>query len=370
MAVIQRLMVDRFRNLETVDVSLSPGFNIFSGINGSGKTSLLEAIHVLSVGRSFRTHKVDPLVMRGQTDFLIFADLGEQGRIGLLKSRSGRNELKFDGEQQRNWQAVAATLPLQVLNTESFQLLEGSGKIRRRFLDWAVFHVEHSYLEDWRAYRRGIAHRNSLLKTGGNTLHSQLDAWDIELAGLGQSIHNSRTAITESFGEMLATVVAEFLPGRDVSMEYRAGWDSDQKFATVLKEQRQRDIRYGMTLNGPHRADFTMKIDGITATEVLSRGQLKMLVCALKIAMGRFVERSAAESNIAGRSEYRCTYLIDDLASELDRENRDKVVINLGAAGAQCLFTAVEAKDLQLDTELSERSRKFHVEHGKIQSYQ
>ncbi len=370
MAVIQRLMVDRFRNLEAVDLMLSPSFNIFSGINGSGKTSLLEAIHVLSVGRSFRTHKVDPLVKHEQKDFLVFADLGEQGRIGLLKSRAGKKELKFDGEQQGNWQSVAAALPLQVLNTESFQLLEGSGKIRRRFLDWAVFHVEHSYLDDWRAYRRGIAHRNSLLKSGGAGLHAQLDAWDVELAGLGQAIHESRTAIIESFGALLQAVVGELLPNRKITLGYKAGWDSEQRFARVLKELRPRDIKYGMTLNGPHRADFTIKVDGVLATESLSRGQLKMLVCALKIAMGRFVERSAADSNRAGRGESKCIYLIDDLASELDRINRAKVVSLLARADAQCLFTAVEAKDLDLDSELTERSRKFHVEHGKIQSYQ
>lgn len=370
MAVIQRLMVDRFRNLEAVDLALSPSFNIFSGVNGSGKTSLLEAIHVLSVGRSFRTHKIDPLVMRDQKDFLVFTDLGVQGRIGLLKSRAGKNELKFDGEQQRNWQSVAAALPLQVLNTDSFQLLEGSGKIRRRFLDWAVFHVEHSYLEDWRAYRRGIMHRNSLLKTGGSTLHAQLDAWDVELAGLGQAIHESRTAIVRSFSALLKAVVGEFLPHREIELDYKPGWDSEQEFASVLKGLRARDIRYGMTLNGPHRADFTIKVNGVSATETLSRGQLKMLVCALKIAMGRFVERSVDESNKAGSGEYQCIYLIDDLASELDRSNRAKVISLLADSSAQCLFTAVEAKDLDLEVELTERSRKFHVEHGKIQSYQ
>ncbi|MBC53829.1 MAG: DNA replication/repair protein RecF [Gammaproteobacteria bacterium] len=370
MAVIQRLMVDRFRNLEAVDLALSPGFNLFSGVNGSGKTSLLEAIHVLSVGRSFRTHKIDPLVNRSQRDFLVFADLGKQGRIGLLKSRTGKNELKYDGEQQRNWQTVAATLPLQVLNTESFQLLEGSGKLRRRFLDWAVFHVEHSYLEDWRAYRRGIAHRNSLLKNVSTGLHAQLDAWDVELAGLGQSIHESRKTIIESFSSLLEALLKELLPGREVVVEYKAGWDSDHEFATVLREQRARDIKYGMTLNGPHRADFVIKINGVIATELLSRGQLKMLVCALKIAMGRFVERSAADANVAGRGDYQCTYLIDDLASELDRPNRNRVLAILADSGAQCLLTAVEAKDLDLDALIVERSGKFHVEHGKIQSYQ
>ena len=370
MAVIQRLMVDRFRNLEAVDVLLSPGFNIFSGINGSGKTSLLEAIHVLSVGRSFRTHKIDPLVMRDRSDFLVFSDLGEQGRIGLLKSRSGKNELKFDGEQQRNWKTVASTLPLQVLNSESFQLLEGSGKIRRRFLDWAVFHVEHSYLDDWRAYRRGISHRNSLLKAGGRSLHGQLDAWDVELANLGQTIHARRTAVIEAFGHLFASVVGEFLPTRQVTLEYRAGWDTELNFATVLSDHRERDIKYGMTVNGPHRADFTLKVNRSLATEVLSRGQLKMLVCALKIAMGHFLEQSASENNVAGQGLYQCTYLVDDLASELDRGNRATVIKMLGASGAQCLFTAVEAKDLDLEIELSDRSRKFHVEHGKIWSYQ
>ncbi|OFE13281.1 hypothetical protein PHACT_09140 [Pseudohongiella acticola] len=370
MAVIQRLMVDRFRNLEAVDIPLSSGFNIFSGKNGSGKTSLLESIHVLSVGRSFRTHKIDPLVNRDQSDFLIFGNLGDQGRIGLVKARSGRNELKYDGEQQRNWQLVAATLPLQVLNTESFQLLEGGGKIRRRFLDWAVFHVEHSYLEDWRAYRRGISHRNSLLKSAGATLNAQLDAWDVELANLGQSIHLSRKDVLQAFGGMLKDVVNEFLPGREIVLEYKAGWDTELEFARVLKENRSRDVRYGITLNGPHRADFVIKVNGVVATEILSRGQLKMLICGLKIAMGRFVELSSASVNVAGTGQYKCIYLVDDLASELDQANREKVISRLAASGAQCLFTAVEAKDLETASELSDRSSKFHVEHGKIQPYQ
>ena len=86
--------------------------------------------------------------------------------------------------------------------------------------------------------------------------------------------------------------------------------------------------------------------------------------------MGRFVERSAKQANVAGRGEYQCTYLIDDLASELDRPNRSRVLSILAESGAQCLLTAVEAKDLDLDTLIAERSGKFHVEHGKIQSYQ
>lgn len=363
-------MVDRFRNLQSVDLELSPGFNVFSGINGSGKTSVLEAIHVLSVGRSFRTQKIDPLVCHSEKDFLIFADLADEGKLGLLKARNGRKELKYSGQIQKSWQDVAAALPLQILNSESFLLLEGGGRVRRRFLDWAVFHVEHSYLRDWRAYRRGIAHRNSLLKSSQQvaSLEAQLDAWDLELAILGESIHRRRAAVVEAFSLILAELIALFLPARDISLEYKAGWDSSMPFSQALREQRGRDLSYGMTTQGPHRGDFQVRLGRQLATELLSRGQLKMLVCALKIAMGQFlhVQANARQDRSEGR---RCIYLIDDLASELDQGNRARVMAILAEQGAQCLLTAVEADDLSLPAEVSERSGKFHVEHGKIRAY-
>ncbi|MDO9520991.1 MAG: DNA replication/repair protein RecF [Pseudohongiella sp.] len=362
MAALSRLKVEDFRNLKAVDLQTSRRFNLIVGSNGSGKTSALEAIHVLSVGRSFRTHKLDPLVATDSSQFLIYGEFAEASRIGLQRGRSGSPTLRLNGETQAGWAEIATLLPLQVINTDSFSLLEGGGKARRRFLDWAMFHVEHSYLPDWRAYRRIVSQRNMLLKQKPRDLHQQLDAWDLDLARLAQAIHHRRSALIEEFLPIFTNLVSEFLPGTPAALEYLPGWNVDMPIEVAFFESRERDIRYGMTLLGPHRADFNVKVNRHAAIEVLSRGQIKMLVCALKLSMGQFIKARYSRSD----EQYRSIYLIDDLAAELDHINCGLVIDYLWNTDDQCFFTAIEESALLKVAELTESSGKFHVEHGKI----
>lgn len=365
MAALSRLKVDGFRNLQAVDLLSSPRFNLLLGQNGSGKTSALEAIHVISVGRSFRTHKLDPLVGIDSNQFLIYAELSDGHRLGLQRGRTGSPVLRLDGETQSNWSDVATLIPLQVINTDSFSLLEGGGKARRRFLDWAMFHVEHSYLADWRAYRRIVSQRNKLLKQRSKDLHLQLGAWDLDLGRLASSIHLRRSALIHEYRPLFDRVLAAFLPNITASLEYQPGWNTDISIDTALLESRERDVRYGMTLLGPHRADFQVKVGRHLATEVLSRGQTKMLVCALKLSMGEFIKsRYMAQSD----HRYQTIYLVDDLAAELDSSNCRVVVNYLSDTGDQCFFTAIDDAALQTVADLTESSGKFHVEHGKIRA--
>jgi DNA replication and repair protein RecF len=365
MAVLTRLRINDFRNLKSVDLHTSPGFNLLVGSNGSGKTSALEAIHVLSVGRSFRTHKLDPLVATDSSQFLLYAELAEGHRLGLQRGRGGSPTLRLDGETQTSWSDIALLLPLQVINTDSFGLLEGGGKTRRRFLDWAMFHVEHTYLADWRAYRRIVSQRNVLLKQKPKDLRQLLDAWDLDLSRLANSIQQRRATLVDKFTPLFQELVSIFLPGVPVSFEYYPGWDVSTDIWVALLSSRERDMRYGMTLLGPHRADFQVKINRHAATEVLSRGQIKMLVCALKLSMGQFIK---SHYLYGSGTIYRSIYLVDDLAAELDTSNCSLVVEFLNATKDQCFFTAIEKSALSKVTELTESSGKFHVEHGKIRA--
>lgn len=341
-----------------MDLQPAPRFNLLVGPNGSGKTSALEAIHVLSVGRSFRTHKLDPLISTDSDQFLLYSELGEGQRLGLQRGRSGAPTLRLDSENQTSWSQVAALLPLQIINTDSFSLLEGGGKVRRQFLDWAMFHVEHSYLREWRGYRRLLSQRNSLLKQRPADLHQQLDAWDIEIARLAQSIHLRRQDLIQGFGPEFEELVATFLPAVQLELSYQAGWDLSQDISEALRQNRERDLRYGMTLLGPHRADFQVRVGRHPAIEVLSRGQTKMLVCAIKLAMGQLIKNRV----------HRSIYLIDDLAAELDLSNCKIVIDYLETTQDQCFFTAIQEDFLPVLAHLTESSGKFHVEHGKIRA--
>jgi|SRR5690554_6111045 len=374
MAAIQRLKVDGFRNLSSVDLAPASGFNLITGINGSGKTSLLEAIHVLSVGKSFRTQRTDSLVNVDKNDFVIYADLHPSDlSLGLQKSRQGKTTLRFQGQTQRNWQDVASALPLQVMNSDSFSLLEGGARFRRRFMDWAVFHVEHDYLQAWRGYLRCLAQRNALVKSLSGAGHArslaELEPWEQELARFGGIVHEKRSALLADFAPRLKALVDRVMPSKSVSLAYKPGWDDalEGGMQESLDNNRLRDLRYGATQQGPHRADFVLSHQGRNVTEIFSRGQLKMLVCALKLAMGELILSRYQELD----RTYSCVYLVDDLASELDTENRELIIALLADTGAQCFFTAIDSNDLPTVLErLEERSGKFHVEHGKIQVVQ
>lgn len=363
MAAVSRLKVNGFRNLREVDIQTAKQINLFVGQNGSGKTSALEAIHVLSVGRSFRTHKLEPLVGTDSNEFLIYAELAEKHRIGLNRKRTGNPSLRLDGETQSSWATIAALLPLQVINTDSFSLLEGGAKARRRFLDWGMFHVEHSSLSDWRSYRRIVSQRNVLLKQRAKDLQVQLDAWDLDLARFANSIHLRRTALFDLFSPLFQKLVKIFLPKFEITLEYIPGWNVHSSFESALLESRVRDVRYGMTLLGPHRADFQVRIERHLATDVLSRGQVKMLVCALKFSMGHLIKSRYFSD---GKRNYQSIYLVDDLAAELDSANCETVIKYLLETGDQCFFTAIDEISLPMVADLTESSVKFHVEHGKI----
>lgn len=365
MSALKRIRIDHFRNLKTVDLELHPEVNLLVGDNGSGKTSLLEAIHVLSVGKSFRTARVDPLLADGEDRFLIYAELFSGDRIGLQRDLSTSPTLRLNSESQTSWKFVAPLMPIQVLNSDSFLLVEGGAGVKRRFIDWAMFHVEHSYLVRWRNYRRLVQQRNALLKLNPRDIHSQLSIWDEELAKSGEEIHTLRKQLLNSYLPVLLKSFSEFLPAIDISIDYKKGWPRAMPLHQALFESRSKDTKYKATTLGPHRADIVLSSAGLPVSEVLSRGQIKLLACALKISMSKYLTHVKAEQ---GNNAYTIIFLVDDLSSELDTSSSGAVLDALLSSKNQCVFTAITGGDLSRVSDLTETSGKFHVEHGKIRT--
>ncbi len=359
MTAINRLDISRIRNIN--ELSFIPGkqINLIHGVNGSGKTSILEAIHLLAVGRSFRSTKsTTPLIQHNSKDCTVFVNLDVNLSIGLQKTRNHKPLLKLQGEKQANWIEVAHLLPVQVIDSNTFRLLEGSPKDRRRFLDWGVFHVEPSFVTHWRNSRKCIANRNLLLKNGRPD-KDQLQAWNTELCIEAELVDRARETYFSEYLPTFEEVLDKLGTIRDISISYRRGWDEQLTLAEVLERNKGVDLKYGSTQNGPHRADIIVKHEGISAVDVLSRGQQKMLVSALKLAQGAFL------SQVANR---RCVFLIDDLPAELDDYNRASICHFLQSLSSQIFMTSVDDESLKNSWESTALITKFHVEHGKILS--
>ena len=355
---VSRLTIDNIRVLKQQRLALEPGASLFYGRNGSGKTSLLEAISLLATGRSFRTHLARPLIAHGEDSALVQVRLmrgAMQHALGVRKPRSGSAELRLDGQNASSQAELAALLPVVVLDAASTGLIEGAPDQRRRFLDGTVFHVEHQFLMVWRRYQRALRQRNAGLRRG--TLSAD-KAWVEELVLAGEALTATRLRVgaeLRSVYREVASALSPALTGVDLSL--RRGWDKSLSLKEALERSEATDQAQGFTHVGPHRAEIKLSVDGKPAAEVLSRGQMKLATLALKMAQARQIESTGQGSPVI---------LADDMAAELDREHASAVYCLLAESGAQVLMTAVspaEVRTLWPTTEL----KLFHVEQGIIQ---
>lgn len=370
---LRQLDVHGLRNLQSVKLSPGPRINTICGPNGSGKTSLLEAIYLLGRGRSFRTRTLKS-VINTQTDACTVFGLvcreeaiagGEGGQrrdvpVGVSRNRSGAFHFKLDGERVYASSALAQTLPLLLLNNDSFQLLEGGPQGRRQYLDWGVFHVEHDFKELWRRLARCLQHRNSLLR------HDRIDPaemalWDAQFIELSERITAQRKQYLDALAPLISRVLQRLSPVENLHFRFYCGWDERLSLAEVLVKDRRRDQQARVTHHGPHRADLKILCGDHPAAEVLSRGQSKALVTAMLLAQGLFYFEAT------GRT---CVYLLDDLPAELDKVHRHAVASFLGEMQAQAFITGTdEAELLSLwpqrgDGEVGKTM--FHVEQGVV----
>ncbi|WP_426415523.1 DNA replication/repair protein RecF [Aestuariirhabdus sp. LZHN29] len=359
---LSRVRVKQLRNLMDAQLTPSPRINIVVGENGSGKTSLLEAIHFLGSSRSFRSNKLKPIIQKGCEEFIVFGEVSDEKvthKVGVRRSVDGSGELRIDGVTQRAASALAELLPIQLITPDSFSLLTGGAKPRRQFIDWGVFHVERSFLGCWRQYQTALKQRNHLLRHG-KIDHSQVLVWDTELARNADTIDEMRQQYFSGLAPLVRRLVEVFdlgLKGAELSLSYSRGWDSKVDFSELLAQTIDRDVRAGFTQAGPHRADLNVRIGRENAAERLSRGQQKLLVCALKLAQARLFTQKRGQYTV---------FLVDDLAAELDREHRKVLCQELVLLESQVFVTGIEYESLVGVWPANVEIKVFHVKHGNI----
>ena len=368
---VTRLDIGNLRRFERVSLSPGPGINLLTGDNGAGKTSVLEALHLMAYGRSFRGRVRDGLVRSGAESLEVYVEWREEslpasaataadtpGRVRRAGLRhSGQQwQGRLDGEDVTHLGDLCAALVVVTVEPGSHALIVGSNEIRRRFLDWGLFHVEPRFLPLWRRYARALKQRNALLKR--RTSDPQMDAWEAELAQAGEAITQQRRAYVEALQPRLGDLVDALLPAAgSCSLAYLPGWRQDElSLADALLLARDRDLAAGFTTVGPHRADWRIDYSGIPGRSALSRGQAKLSALAALLAQ--------AEHHADVRGDWPIVAL-DDLASELDQSHQRRVLERLEATPAQVFITGTERPALLRES--TKDIALFHVERGQLQ---
>ena len=356
---LERLHIERLRIIESAELQPGPSVNLITGGNGAGKTSVLEALHLLAYGRSFRSPTREVLIRRGLPDFSVFAEVrsapnGIPHRLGLLCSTKGW-QAKVDGENVATLGELLRHCPVVSFEPGSHALIAGPSELRRRYLDWGLFHVEQAFPDVWRRYQRALKQRNALLKSGHPG--DELDAWDSELADVGEQLHALRARYAAQLIHFLRTVAASLMPeAGEPSLHYAAGWRVEREsLSAALTSARDRDIFTGYTGVGPHRANWTLTYPALPQRESFSRGQEKLtaLICVL-----------AQARHFADARGHWPIIALDDLGSELDSTHQERSLALVASSGAQVWISGTSAP-AGLNA-LAVPVTTFHVEQGNV----
>jgi len=350
--ILKSIQIQNLRNIQTANIEFCDHFNIIYGDNGSGKTSLLEAIYLLSSGKSFRTSNSLKVIKQGTDSFTLFGktEYPEEASIGLQKTSRDKT-IKINGDRQTSAVNLAKTLPALIVTQDSHKLLDAGPQIRREFLDWGLFHVKHDFVDIWRSYRRLLKQRNGALSERARK--DELDAWNISIAEIGEKYSAYRVNYVEDLSPFFAEYSLQLLGSSSFNLKYKKGWPKDNNLLNCLSSQYERDIITGRTEYGPHRADFVVTQDETDCKERVSRGQQKLLVYALYLSQIAYVKSTSNTDTLL---------LLDDLGSELDISHATKLLKLLEERFTQVCITTANLESLPLG-EL-QKTNLFHVKHG------
>ncbi|MCG3877942.1 DNA replication and repair protein RecF [Psychrobacter sp. Ps6] len=407
--MIERLQISNLRNLTQVNLQ-STVCNVIIGANGSGKTSLLEAIFLLSRGKSFRHHQPKRYIQHYQNNTTVYARLNGSRTLAIQKQADASTILRLNQATVYNQSILTEQLPTLLIDPSTMDMLEQGSASRRQLLDWLVFHMKQGFHPQWVAYQRLLKQRNSLLKKTRQLTQVQLaelKSWDKGLSNHAALIHHYREQVFTEWQPYFAKSVLQLLPSyaEQLSPSYNAGYDTNVALDVQLNERLEQDLQLGYTRIGNHRADIhvhwrsdnTLRSDDVVdsqatntntassghevnaklptlkeqAANVLSRGEKKLLITALRLSQLPLLLNDNKDSgSFDNSSTSRATpvVLLDDITAELDDRAIGILLSTLAQLPCQVFMTSLTDDIVPLVNELWPKPKLFHVKQGQILS--
>jgi DNA replication and repair protein RecF len=330
---LTKLQLENFRNYQnfTHDFAKNKNLILIHGPNGQGKTNFLEAIYLLSLGKSFRTTHQDNLVL---WDFDYYRIKGEVEaddesqtfEVFYASHPQKQKSFKINDVKKKNSEYIGNFLTV-LFQPEDLNILYLSPSLRRKYMDILLSQVDKVYLESLMKYGRVLKQRNVLLqeireksfkKMNVGNLHEDLSAWDQELMEFGYTISKKRRELVEFLEKKLEKIYQSISGKKEkLKVHYQSKITDQENYHNLIEQSRQRDILQGKTNLGPHRDDLIFFIDDKEITQSASRGEVRTLLLAIKLAEIAIIKEKTKQTPLL---------LLDDVFSELDSSRRLKLL--------------------------------------------
>lgn len=355
---LSRIEILTFRNISGATLDGFSHTNVIFGKNGSGKTSFLEAIYFAGMASSFRSPNINKIISWDADLVRVLAffstDSSNSLQVGVERSRK-KTQIRVSGKPVNKKSDLVRLMPLQLVDPDSHQIMDLGPRFRRQMIDWGVFHVEHRYIHILRHYMQHLRQRNHLLRIGASDL--EISAWTQGLAEAGTELHKVREKFVLSLANRFSEVCQSLLDMKGLEISYNSGWAKNEDLLEVLNRTQGSDRERGFTQLGPHRCDLHIKLKQANAKEIISRGQQKLLICALKIAQMFVIEDITSRQGIL---------LVDDLPAELDTDNRERLIAFISKLPYQSFITTTDPDSM---AQTIGNPGMFHVEQGTLKSH-
>ena len=351
---IKKIKINNFRNYNYQEINLEKNINIFYGENAQGKTNIIEAIFLSSMGKSFRAKKDKEMIMLGKESSNIELEYEKKDRDGKIKIELGNKKIVYiNGIKIKKLSELLGKINVVIFTPDDINILKGGPQNRRRFLDIMISQLRPNYMYNLNLYLKTLEQRNNYLRQikEENKNENMLDIWDEELSNYAINIYNYRNEFIEKIKNKIKNIHAEITNNKEeIEIEYLSECVSKEKYLDLLKQRRKLDIIKGYTTKGIHRDDFNIYINKKELGIYGSQGQHRTAILSLKLAELNIVKDEIGESPIL---------LLDDFMSELDENRRENFLEKI--ENVQVIITCTEKIDIE-----NKKVLVYNVKSGEI----
>ena len=330
---INKIKINNFRNYKDLEIELNKGTNIFYGENAQGKTNIIEAIFLCSIGKSFRTNKDKELIKFDEENCAVEIYFEKSDRDGNISINIGERKNIFVNKIKiKKLSELLGNINVVIFTPDDINILKGGPQERRKFLDVMISQLRPKYMHICSLYQKTLDERNTFLKNTENYNYDLLDIYDEKLAEYGCEIYKYRNEFIKKIKNKIVNIHKNITNDKEnIEIKYISNCEDKDEYLKLLKERRKLDFIKGYTTKGVHRDDFQIFLNELPVDVYGSQGQHRTAVLSLKLSELQVIYDEIGENPIL---------LLDDFMSELDEFRRMNFLENI--EDTQVIITCTE----------------------------